>query len=110
MFAMKPLSPEDASPEIEADRIEQKYQVLGITGVEDLLQDNVKECIEDFMEADIKVWMLTGDKGATAKQIGTTCGIFLNDMQVLTPDPKEYTSVGEDQEYHGSSLFASISD
>jgi P-type E1-E2 ATPase len=67
MFAMKPLGPEDANPEIEADRIEQKYQVLGITGVEDLLQDNVKECIEDFMEADIKVWMLTGDKGATAK-------------------------------------------
>lgn len=67
MFAMKALSPEDANPEIEADKIEQKYQVLGITGVEDLLQDNVKECIEDFMEADIKVWMLTGDKGATAK-------------------------------------------
>jgi P-type E1-E2 ATPase len=67
MFAMRSLSPDDANPEIEADRIEQKYQVLGITGVEDLLQDNVKECIEDFMEADIKVWMLTGDKGATAK-------------------------------------------
>jgi len=28
------------------------------------------------MSADIKVWMLTGDKGATAEQIGKSCGII----------------------------------
>jgi len=55
---------------------------VGITAVEDLLQDNVKSCIQDFMEADIKVWMLTGDKGATAKQIGYTCGIFESGMTI----------------------------
>jgi len=38
-----------------------------VTGVEDLLQENVKACIEDFRDAGMRVWMLTGDKGATAK-------------------------------------------
>lgn len=35
------------------------------------------------MEADIKVWMLTGDKGGTAKNIGKTCGIINDDMQLF---------------------------
>ena len=34
--------------------------------MEDLLQDNVKECITNFKEAGMNVWMLTGDKGETA--------------------------------------------
>lgn len=38
------------------------------------------------MEADIKVWMLTGDKGATAKQIGKTCGIFVENMKIFDVD------------------------
>ena len=54
-----------------------------MTGVEDLLQDNVKESIQQFMEADIKVWMLTGDKGETAKQIGYSCGILNQKMKVF---------------------------
>jgi P-type E1-E2 ATPase len=39
---------------------------LAITGVEDKLQYNVVECIRDFREAKIRVFMLTGDKGETA--------------------------------------------
>jgi magnesium-transporting ATPase (P-type) len=39
---------------------------LGVTGVEDLLQDDVKKCIVDFKEAGMRVWILTGDKDATA--------------------------------------------
>jgi len=34
------------------------------------------------MRADIKVWMLTGDKGATAEQIGKSCGIIDEKMMV----------------------------
>ena len=50
--------------------------LLAATGVEDLLQENVKECIEDFRQAGISVWMLTGDKGLTAKEIGVSCGLI----------------------------------
>jgi len=38
------------------------------------------------MEADIKVWMLTGDKGATAKNIGLTCGILDKSMKIEQVD------------------------
>jgi len=55
---------------------------LGITGVEDLLQDEVKSCIVDFKEAGCKVWILTGDKGATAMQIGISCGVLSPQRQV----------------------------
>ena len=47
--------------------------------MEDLLQDRVKECISDFRDAGIKVWMLTGDKGDTAHQIAYTCGLYTHD-------------------------------
>ena len=30
----------------------------------------------DFREAGIRVWMLTGDQGLTAKEIGINCGII----------------------------------
>jgi P-type E1-E2 ATPase len=41
-------------------------QLLAATGVEDLLQIDVVECLETFKQAKIKTWMLTGDKGSTA--------------------------------------------
>ncbi len=50
----------------QLENLEQDIYLLGGTGLEDLLQDNVKKCIKDFKMADIKVWMLTGDKGETA--------------------------------------------
>jgi P-type E1-E2 ATPase len=40
------------------------------------LQENVKECIEDFREAEMKVWMLTGDNGLTAKEISLSSGVI----------------------------------
>jgi P-type E1-E2 ATPase len=36
----------------------------------------VSESIVDFKDAGIKVWMLTGDKGTTAKMIGIKCGLI----------------------------------
>lgn len=60
--------------------------MLGITGVEDLLQDDVKQCIVDFKEASCKVWILTGDKGATANQIGLSCGVLSPVRQVYQID------------------------
>lgn len=46
------------SPNEEFDR---DIELIGVTGLEDVLQDRVAECIRDFKEAHIKVWMLTGD-------------------------------------------------
>lgn len=59
-----------------AEEVECNLQLVGVTGVEDLLQENVTQCIEDFRDAGIKVWMLTGDKGATAKEIAYRCALL----------------------------------
>jgi P-type E1-E2 ATPase len=42
------------------------FASVGITAIEDRLQDGVPECIEDLIDAGINVWVLTGDKEETA--------------------------------------------
>lgn len=55
---------------------ENDLQFLGITALEDLLQEGVFDSIEDFRNADIKLWMLTGDKKETAQNIGISSGMI----------------------------------
>ena len=50
--------------------------MLGVSAVDDLLQEGVADCIVDFKDAGMKVWMLTGDKGLTAKMIAIKCGLI----------------------------------
>lgn len=50
----------------------QNLQLLGATAIEDKLQDQVPETIEMLMKADIKIWILTGDKQETAINIGNS--------------------------------------
>lgn len=57
--------------------------LLGCSGIEDKLQENVKEVIQDILAAGIKVWMLTGDKLETAENIGKSCGLIGEDYQVI---------------------------
>ena len=80
LYGMKEISWDGSRDplEIEVGEIECDLTVLAATAVEDLLQDRVKECIEDFRAAGIGVWMLTGDKGLTAKEIGVSCGLVPN--------------------------------
>lgn len=67
----------DAYAEIEKD-----FQFVGITAIEDKLQQGVPETIELLRRAGIKIWMLTGDKLATAVQIATSCNL-INPTSVL---------------------------
>jgi len=48
--------------------------LLGVSGVEDKLQDDVAVCIESLRNAGIQVWMLTGDKVETATCIAISAG------------------------------------
>ena len=78
-----------------ASACETQLTVLGCTGVEDKLQEEVSECIGDFKDAGIKMWMLTGDLGHTAQEIGYNCGILSRDsdkhitMRLNTLDNEE---------------------
>lgn len=58
------------------EELERDFFLLGATGLEDKLQDQVPEVIEDLRRADIKVWMLTGDKLETAENIGFSSKLF----------------------------------
>lgn len=55
--------------EAAAERIEQSLNLVGATAIEDKLQVGVPETIEKLRRANIKIWMLTGDKRETAINI-----------------------------------------
>ena len=50
-------------------------ELLGITGVEDKLQEDIQECISQIRNAGINMWMITGDKVQTAVCIGISAGL-----------------------------------
>lgn len=51
--------------------------LLGATAIEDRLQAGVPETIATLMRADIKIWVLTGDKQETAINIGERTGSLM---------------------------------
>ncbi|KAM9824665.1 LOW QUALITY PROTEIN: phospholipid-transporting ATPase IF [Neosynchiropus ocellatus] len=63
--------------------IERDLHVLGATGVEDRLQDQVQETIQSLRLAGIKVWVLTGDKHETAVSVSVSCGHFTRNINIL---------------------------
>jgi P-type E1-E2 ATPase len=56
--------------------IENNFELLGATAIEDKLQEEVAETITTIKEAGIKFWMLTGDKLETAINIGFSCKVL----------------------------------
>ena len=63
--------------------------LIGVTGIEDRLQDGVEDTIDVLIKAGICIWMLTGDKPETAVNIAKSCGLLKTDMKILrllTPD------------------------
>ncbi|KAM9743335.1 phospholipid-transporting ATPase ID-like isoform 1-T2 [Menidia menidia] len=69
------------------EEIETDLQLLGATAIEDKLQDGVPQTIEQLSKADIKIWVLTGDKQETAENIGYSCNLLreeMNDVFVIS--------------------------
>ena len=65
------------------EEIESNCFLLGATALEDQLQDHVEKDIQEFIEAGINVWMLTGDKMDTAESIGHSIKLFDSDTEVF---------------------------
>jgi phospholipid-translocating ATPase len=55
--------------ESAGELIERNLELAGATAIEDKLQKGVPETIEKLQKANIKIWMLTGDKRETAINI-----------------------------------------
>jgi len=69
--------------EIVANLIEGDLKLIGATAIEDKLQENVPETIEKLLQADIHVWMLTGDKQITAENIAKSCRLHKDGTELI---------------------------
>mmetsp|Transcript_5502 Transcript_5502/g.8124 ORF Transcript_5502/g.8124 Transcript_5502/m.8124 type:complete len:1247 (-) Transcript_5502:43-3783(-) len=71
--------------------IEKDLYLVGITAIEDKLQSGVPNTIAELKKGQIKIWVLTGDKQETAKNIGFACDLLNTDMELIelsNTDPK----------------------
>jgi magnesium-transporting ATPase (P-type) len=58
-----------------AELIEKELILLGATAIEDKLQIGVPDTIFNLAKAEMKIWVLTGDKQETAINIGTLTSV-----------------------------------
>jgi len=68
------------------DLIEVDLEVSGATAIEDKLQEGVPDAIDKLRRANIKLWMLTGDKRETAVNIGHSCRLIKDYSKVFVLD------------------------
>ncbi|KAH8070707.1 phospholipid-translocating ATPase [Aureococcus anophagefferens] len=63
--------------------IEKDLAIVGATAIEDKLQDGVPSTIAELAKAEIKLWVLTGDKMETAINIGYSARLLTPDMYLV---------------------------
>lgn len=71
-----------------AELIERDMFMLGATAIEDKLQDGVPDTIHTLQMAGIKVWVLTGDRQETAINIGMSCRLISESMNLVRSSVK----------------------
>jgi phospholipid-translocating ATPase len=64
--------------------LENDLELLGVTGVEDKLQRDVKPSLELLRNAGIKIWMLTGDKVETARCVAISSKLVARGQYIYT--------------------------
>jgi phospholipid-translocating ATPase len=64
------------------DSIEKNLILQGASAVEDQLQEGVPQALGAFAEAGVKVWMITGDKVGTARNIAVSCNLLKDESQM----------------------------
>ena len=69
---------------IVKDYLEHNLELLGVTGVEDKLQKDVKSSLELLRNAGIKIWMLTGDKVETARCVAVSAKLVSRTQHIHT--------------------------
>eukprot|EP00929_Paragymnodinium_shiwhaense_P111733 TRINITY_DN80020_c0_g1_i1.p1 TRINITY_DN80020_c0_g1~~TRINITY_DN80020_c0_g1_i1.p1 ORF type:complete len:1103 (+),score=174.22 TRINITY_DN80020_c0_g1_i1:137-3445(+) len=65
-----------------AAELEHSLKLVGISAIEDRLQDQVPESIVKIKAAGIRFWVLTGDKTETAVEIVRSCRLFTDEMEI----------------------------
>uniref|UniRef100_A0A671RNW8 Phospholipid-transporting ATPase n=1 Tax=Sinocyclocheilus anshuiensis TaxID=1608454 RepID=A0A671RNW8_9TELE len=84
--------------------IEKNLLLLGATAIEDQLQAGVPETIATLMKANIKIWVLTGDKQETAINIGYSCRLVSHGMSLIIVNEDSLDATRATLTAHCSSL------
>lgn len=69
---------------VVGQHLEHDLELLGVTGVEDKLQRDVKPSLELLRNAGIKIWMLTGDKVETARCVAVSSKLVARGQYIYT--------------------------
>uniref|UniRef100_A0A8D3DKZ1 Phospholipid-transporting ATPase n=1 Tax=Scophthalmus maximus TaxID=52904 RepID=A0A8D3DKZ1_SCOMX len=88
--------------------LEKNLLLLGATAIEDRLQAGVPETIATLMRADIKIWVLTGDKQETAINIGYSCRLVTHGMSLIIVNEDSLDATRATLTAHCSSLGDSL--
>jgi len=72
----------EAMGDVVREELEHDLELAGLTGVEDKLQDDVKQTLELLRNAGIKIWMLTGDKIETARVIAISTKLVARNQYI----------------------------
>eukprot|EP00794_Sanderia_malayensis_P006961 gene6961-7746_t len=87
------LDERDAKVDEAGEMIEKNLFLLGATAIEDKLQDGVPDSIALLSSANIKIWVLTGDKQETAINIGFSCKLLTEHLDLLICEGSNPTEV-----------------
>lgn len=87
--------------ESAGEMIEQDFDLAGATAIEDKLQQGVPETVDKLRRANIKIWMLTGDKRETAINIAHSARIAKNYSEIIILD----RTTGEVEQRMATSLI-----
>ncbi|XP_071051029.1 probable phospholipid-transporting ATPase IM isoform X2 [Onthophagus taurus] len=88
------LDDRDEKLDMIYEEIERNMILLGVTAIEDKLQDGVPQTIANLILAGIKIWVLTGDKQETAINVGYSCQLLTDDMiDLFIVDASSYDEV-----------------
>ncbi|CAE6411960.1 unnamed protein product [Rhizoctonia solani] len=72
----------EAMAAVVGEHLERGLELLGLTGVEDKLQEDVRSTIELLRNAGIRIWMLTGDKVETATCIAISTKLVARNQYI----------------------------
>ncbi|KAF6816767.1 p-type ATPase [Colletotrichum plurivorum] len=72
--------------EAAAETLEQSLSLVGASAIEDKLQEGVPETIDKLRRANVRIWMLTGDKRETAVNIAHSTRICQPASDLYTLD------------------------
>ena len=91
-------SMEDRTGKVAAlfEELEDDFTLLGCTAIEDCLQEGVPETIANLLKANIRIWVLTGDKKDTAINIGYSCKLLKKEMELFVIEGTTAEEVGEE--------------